>query len=294
MKKQLSILGIYREEKYSNRAIDADKAILDEVFNCLKNYTDYSLSLTKIHPEDIGTKVLYFNYDLVFSMAQEENILAYLDILESRGAVVINSANSIRNCFRKKLSEILSDEIFSYPLFISLKVDQVLLKTFDSANGYWVKRGDYHAMIDEDVVHIKNVDELGPVLENFKSRGVSDVILQESLDGELFKFYGIRDCYFNLRYIGKTSTSRYHNSLGNSDIIFDYERLEKLVHRAAQILGLDYFGGDCVISTSGQMHFIDFNDWPSFRTCKTSAAPIMASYAIRKLNNEAEIVSDYI
>lgn len=294
MSAPLKVLGIYREEKYSNRAVDADKAIMDEVLKALRFKLGDGVVFTKIRPEDIAHKVLDFNYDLVFSMAQEEHILSYLELLESRGTVVVNSSKAVRNCYRGKLSELLSDDAFSYPRFIPLKVEQVLFKAFESGHGYWVKRGDFHALIDEDVVHIKTIDRLGPVLENFKSRSVTEVILQESMEGELFKFYGVRDSFFNLRYMGRTSNDRYTNIHGDPDIIFDRGHLERLVHLAARILELDYFGGDCIITNTGKIHFIDFNDWPSFRTCRNEVAPTMATYALNKLKSEVSIASSFV
>ena len=227
-------------------------------------------------------------------MAQEEHILSYLEILESRGILVLNSAKAVRNCYRGKLSELLSDNAFSYPRFIPLKVEQILFKAFESNDGYWVKRGNFHALTDDDVIHIENIDKLSAVLEDFKNRGVSEVILQESLEGELFKFYGVRDKFFNLRYMGKAGHDRYVNELGNQDIIFDRTHLENLAYKAAYILELDFFGGDCIISKEGKIYFIDFNDWPSFRTCRSSVAPAMALYALNKLKSEASIANSFV
>jgi len=279
----IKVLGIYREEMYSNRAIDADKAILDEVLSYFSFSLGQSVVVTKIRPEDIAHTVLDFSYNLVFSMAQEENILAYLDILESRGAIVVNSSKAIRNCYRGKLSEKLSASVFSYPRFIQLKVEQVLFEIFDSRDGYWIKRGDFHSVTDDDVVHIQNIDELSNALDNFKKRGVGEVILQESIQGELFKFYGVRDSFFNLRYMGKTGHHRFNTLPGNADIKFDQFQLEKLVHTVANTLDLDFFGGDCIITEEARIYLIDFNDWPSFRTCRKIAAEKMVSYAHNKL-----------
>jgi hypothetical protein len=291
---RLKVLGIYREEKFSNRAILADKEIMDEVLKSLSHTLGGEIILTKIRPEDIAHKVLDFNYDLAFSMAQEEHILRYLELLESRGTVVVNSSKAVRNCYRGKLSELLSDDAFSYPRHISLKVEQAIFPAFESDYGFWVKRGDYHALVDEDVVHIETINDLGIVLESFQKRDVKEVILQESLDGELFKFYGVRDSFFNLRYIGRTTKDRYINFPGNPHIHFDRDHLENLVHKAARILDLDYFGGDCIITESGKIHFIDFNDWPSFRTCRDMAAPQMAFYALNKLKSEASIERSFV
>lgn len=294
MRAPLKVLGIYREEKFSNRAVHADKAIMDEVLNSLRKKLPGAVAITVIRPEHISLNALDFNFDLVFSMAQDEAILKALDHLEERGTVVVNSARSIRNCYRGKLSELLSDEAFSYPRYIPLKVGhtpQLTQEVFDSESGYWVKRGDYHALVDDDVVHVESLDHLSGVISNFKNRGVAEVILQENCEGELFKFYGVRDSFFNLRYMGRTSKDRYNFFPGDSDISFDRAQLENLVHKAARILDLDFFGGDCIVTPSGKMHFIDFNDWPSFRTCTKEVAPTIVSYALKKLNDEAINVS---
>lgn len=290
----LKVLGIYREEKYSNRAILADKAIMDEVLKSLEFTLGGFVITTKIRPEDMGGTLLNFNYDLVFSMAQDEHILSYIELLEGRGAVVLNSARAVRNCYRGKLSELLSDDAFSYPRYIPINVDQVLFSPFESHRGYWVKRGDFHAIIDDDVIHIDSIDHLPDVLLSFRRRGVNEVILQESLEGELFKFYGVRDSFFNLRYMGKTTNDRYVTIEGDEKISFDRIRLEKLVNLAARILELDFFGGDFIVTKEGKIHFIDFNDWPSFRTCRHLAAPRMVTYALNKLKSEVSLASSFV
>ncbi|MGZ3789362.1 MAG: hypothetical protein ACXVLQ_12615 [Bacteriovorax sp.] len=282
MKNKVRVLGIYREEIYSNRAVLADKAILDELINELVRVTDREMVVTKLRA-DLGLPLLSHDYDLVFSMAQGEEILSQLELFEERGVLVINPARSIRNCYRSRLSELLCDEDFSYPRNASLSVAGSNPPPFYCAHGYWVKRGDFHALVDEDVLHIDSIEDLEKVLGHFRGRGVNNVILQENCHGELFKFYGVKDQFFNLRYVGKTSKDRYSTDAGNPHIFFDRDRLEELVHRAAHILGLDYFGGDCIITETGKMHFIDFNDWPSFRTCRKEAANAMAGYALKKL-----------
>ena len=294
----LKILGIYREEKYSNRAIDADRAIMDSVLDVISISHGLNVSVNRIKPEEQIPFNLNGEYDLIFSMAQDEQVLSALDVLESKGVVVVNSSRAIRNCYREKLSQLLCDEAFSYPRFIPLEVKSDFnhnhFDALNGAHGFWVKRGDYHAIVDEDVVHIKNIEGLAPILSNFSKRGVDKVILQENCAGELFKFYGVKDSFFSLRHMGKTTTDRYVTVEGNPDFNFDRTRLEKLVHMAARVLDLDFFGGDCIVTESGKIHFIDFNDWPSFRTCRDVVAPYMASYALKKLNREVSLDQNVI
>jgi hypothetical protein len=286
MKNNLRVLGIYREEVFSNRAINADKDILDKLINHITEKNNYVSEVVLLRGEDFYYEKHKSNYDLIFSMAQNENVLRDVEKLELAGAKIFNSSKSIRNCYRSNLSSLLSDKKFSYPQFIKVNTSGEIPKIFYSEDGYWVKRGDFHSLIDEDVQYIDAGNELKKVLALFRDRGVTDVIVQKNHMGELYKFYGVKNAFFKLRFMGKTGTSRYQINPGNPLLIFDEIRLEKLAHKAAEILGLDFFGGDCIITQEGKMHFIDFNDWPSFRSCVGEVVPEMTEYAFNKLNSE--------
>lgn len=298
MRTPTKILAIYRERIFSNRAVEADRAILDEVLSIFRMKLGHQCEINVLHPEDISMMPLNLRYDLVFSMAQDEKILTMLDLLQAKGAVVINPASSIRNCYRQKLSELLSDEMFSYPRYVTKDIESIN-EECDKAEciddrAVWIKRGDFHALVDDDVIFAGTREEKFRCLDHFKKRGVTKVIFQDHCEGELFKFYGVRDSFFNLRYMGRTGKDRYQFVPGDINIDFDKTRLEILAHRAARILDLDFFGGDCIVDDEGKMHFIDFNDWPSFRTCVQSVAPVMVNYALKKLKNEVTSVSSII
>lgn len=281
----MKILGIYREEMFSNRAVMADRKILEQVLICIRKALNDRCHIQTITPEDLSLIVLDFHYDLILSMAQDESVLTLLDLYEARGAVVLNSSRSIRNCYRQKLSELLSGLHFNYPSYFTIDLKNYRSNQLGN-EGVWIKRGDFHALIDDDVVYAGDRDEQVIALEQFQKRGVNQVILQEHCEGELFKFYGVRDKYFHLRYMGFTGKNRYSFVDGNDNVAFDRERAEELAHRAARVLDLDFFGGDFIVTSEGEVSFIDFNDWPSFRSCVDDAAPIMAEYAIDKIQTE--------
>jgi hypothetical protein len=281
VKTPMKILAVYREKIFSNRAVEADRAILDEVLTIFRIKMGHQCNITVVQPEEFSVLDINTNYDLVFSMAQDEKILTLLDILESKGAVVLNSSQSIRNCHRQKLSELLCDDAFAYPRFLTVDVENINPVLLDE-KAVWIKRGDFHALVDDDVLFAGSRAEKITALENFKNRAVKKVLFQDHCEGELFKFYGVRDSYFNLRYMGRTGKDRYEFIPGDINVEFDKTRLELLAHRAARVLDLDFFGGDCIIDDQGKMHFIDLNDWPSFRTCVQSVAPVMVNYALKK------------
>ena len=59
-------------------------------------------------------------------------------------------------------------------------------------------------------------------------------------------------------------------------IPFDEAELRLLCHKAAEVLNIHIYGGDCIVSEDGVMRIIDFNDWPSFAPCREEAAPNIA------------------
>lgn len=69
------------------------------------------------------------------------------------------------------------------------------------------------------------------------------------------KFYGVRDEFF------------YPEGMDN---------LRHEAERLAAIIGIDVYGGDCIVCADGTFAIIDFNDWPSFSPCVEEAAEHIA------------------
>ena len=143
---------------------------------------------------------------------------------------------------------------------------------------YWMKRSDFHAIADEDVTLAESQNELEQKLARFKQRGVSEVILQRHIHGDIYKFYGVRGKFFRaikVRDFLKSSASP------------ELLSLQKKAFAAAEALGLMVFGGDAILDSSGKFHFIDVNDWPSFRICRSEAAPAIGLLAAEFLEDRA-------
>ena len=60
----------------------------------------------------------------------------------------------------------------------------------------------------------------------------------------------------------------------------DYARLNTLARQAGEVLGLDVYGGDCLVTPDGALCLIDINDWPSFRGCRPVAARHIAQHIL--------------
>ena len=110
-----------------------------------------------------------------------------------------------------------------------------------------------HATGPGDVVKAGSEDEALGVLAAFRARGLSGAIVQEHLAGPVVKFYAVGTAFFH-----HLVTS------GPADAEIDLALLRRRARQCGDALGLDVFGGECVVTADGALPVIDVNDWPSF------------------------------
>lgn len=61
-----------------------------------------------------------------------------------------------------------------------------------------MKRGDSHAMVKEDVAYATCKEEVENILADFRKRGIPVAVINEHLQGDLVKFYGVHGTDFLL------------------------------------------------------------------------------------------------
>ena len=216
--------------------------------------------------------------DFIFDMARDNATIARLKALEDAGALVVNSGYGIDNCARQPMTELLIKNGIPHPeTWIISTVDNAALP---NVFPYWIKRGDSHAMVKEDVVYVECKREAEMVLADFRKRGIPVAVINEHLVGDLVKFYGVQGTdFFYSFYPTEQSHSKYGLEAINGKargFFFDRNKLKDYANRAAEVLRVPIYGGDCVVSAKGEIRIIDFNDWPSFAPCREEAAPYIA------------------
>ncbi|MDE5784958.1 MAG: hypothetical protein K2H98_00340, partial [Duncaniella sp.] len=144
----------------------------------------------------------------------------------------------------------------------------------------WIKRGDFHAMHKEDVSFVRHPEEAQDVLHEYFLRGINRAVINRHLEGDLIKFYGVAGTdFFFWFYPFDEGHSKYgHEAINGHSrgIPFDQTSLVDICQRAADVLDVVVYGGDCIVSPEGDIRIIDFNDWPSFAPCRVEAAPHIA------------------
>jgi hypothetical protein len=267
------LVAIYRSPSYSplQHGVN-DTAILDATVGQLEARGWGSTKTTEREVElgRLPAAELYLN------MCQGSLAAEQLMPLESDGVLVVNRPSSALNCHRYRLVKRLGESALAFPHTMILASSAPLpppdhLKALSPARErVWIKRGDVHAERPEDVVAVP-LARVFDTLQEFRSRGIPWVALQEHIPGPVVKFYGVTDGRF-FNWYGSD------NGFTGERPKIDENRLKALAFEAAAILGLDVFGGDVAFPEPDRPVLIDINDWPSFAPFREAAAQAIADY----------------
>jgi hypothetical protein len=254
-------LGIYRESEFSPGKVEADAAILDAVLAALRD--------AGVETEAMSARQFVAGeprpVEVVLAMCQGERALARLAAIERQGALAINSALAIRNCYRDLLYAGLLHAGVPAPPGALVRTDGrppdlIPLGMVDLDAPLYVKRGDLHALASDDVQRVESRSALRAALAGFARRGISLAFVQQAVEGSVVKFYGV-------------SGGEYFAALPESGELSERASLAlaKSAATGAAALGLEAWGGDAIIDGDNMM-IIDFNDWPSFSRVREVAA----------------------
>ncbi len=227
--------------------------------------------------------------NIIVNMCREQRSITILQQLEDTGALVINSGYGIENCTRERMTRILVGCGIPYPESLIVNTDEGIKDALVKAkmDRAWIKRGDFHAMHKEDVSYVRHPEEAQEVLQEYFLRGIKRAVINRHLEGDLIKFYGVRDSpYFFWFYPFDSGHSKYgHEAInGHSQgISFSLDTLRNICQKAAEVLDVTIYGGDCIVSPQGDIRIIDFNDWPSFAPCRNEAAPHIARAILARI-----------
>ena len=287
---KIKLAGIRRGVQYSPNHIGNDAAIFDLTAKYLR---DKGCEVVEYSEEECWNTEI--NADAVFNMVRDLRSIERLQTVEDAGIKVVNSAYGIENCTREKMTRLLVSNQVPHPKSVVLNTANPDLRELDVFNipMLWIKRGDFHAIHREDVTYVRSIEEAKDILKEYAFRNIPSAVISAHLPGDLIKFYGVAGTdFFYWFYPNDISHSKFGLEYVNgqaSGIPFDENRLRDICNKAAQVLGISIYGGDCVISHSGNIRIIDFNDWPSFAPCREKAAPYIADAIYSEIMQHQEI-----
>ena len=300
------LVGVCRGTEYSPNCVDNDAAIMHAVKSNLEslganvemyNEKDFSIKAETVEAAmqraaDNGVienpgKIVEEVADAFFSMARSKRALNMLEHIEQHGKAVVNSSRGVYRCIRRTMTEMFIEGGVAYPESRIIEKGGTMTDGIDYP--LWLKRGDGCAQQKEDTCYVQSKEEAENLLNDFWSRGVESVVVNEHLKGDLIKFYGVEGTnFFYWFYPSKCGhRSKFGLEVINGDargIHFDTDQLKYEADKAALMLGVPVYGGDCVVGDDGSIKIIDFNDWPSFAPCRDEAAFYIAMAILNKMN----------
>ncbi|MDO5759816.1 MAG: NDP-sugar synthase [Bacteroidota bacterium] len=279
------ILAIYRQKEFSPNSEDKDTIILNSV---VENLKVKGYSTDSIKEEDFIEKNsydIYNKYSLIISMARSERAISILADLEKNGTKVVNSTLAIKNCFRAKQTEILQQNNISIPetfIINTNNYDRNILEQFEIGS-FWIKRADFQTIKQQDVCLPKSKEQVVDILSDYKQRNIDKALISKNIEGDVIKFYGIRNSEFFYYYY--PTEDKFHNKVNTSKskFSFDEKNFISQINKVTNLLELDIYGGDAIIDKKGQYFIIDINDFPSFSSCKEQASKEITNLLINKL-----------
>ena len=265
---KLKVMMVRREERFSPNSVEKDLAILEAVAERLMELSPILLQGEEVLrrlplPMERG------GVEAILSMSRSPETLAWLKTLN--GIRIINAPEGVENCTRSRLHAIMARIGIAFP-------------SADGPDGYWLKRGDAPAQSQDDVQYAANRQELESKIRSFEARGITDYIISAHVIGDLVKFYGVLGTgFFHVCYPSDEGHSKFGLETHNGSARhypFSHQALQHEAERLAAAVGIEVYGGDCIIKADGTFCFIDFNDWPSFSPCRSAAATAIAALLI--------------
>jgi hypothetical protein len=262
--------GIFRESTHSPGRESDDTEIL--------RLTGKHLEAKGFHVElktaDEVTEVETGGPRVVFLMCERLEVLERLRALEVSGVPHVNSPRAVHNTYRDRMIAVLAEA--NVP-FIPSRLVGTSEMPEPGALPVWVKRGDVHNTQAGDVVRAATAGEVEAALSGLARRGIARAVLQPHVEGDLIKFYGI-GAGGGPHHEPPWFRWFYHKEQNLRQFPFDQRALARLVRRAASALGLEIYGGDCIVTPAGELVLIDLNAWPSFALFREEAASAIAAY----------------
>ena len=262
-------LLIQRAACYSPNSEEKDLAILQEV-GCffddakiigegdfVENFSTYN---QLISAESVGSVNTYYQ---IISMARSPKALDCLEQLEQRGIRALNPSVGIRACQRSNVEKVMRENHLPLP-------------PDEGDEGYWIKRADAAAQSKEDVCFCHDWAEVEKIKSTFMQRGITDIVTQAHVKGDVVKFYGVEGTgFFRYYYSGDDTETKFGDEERNGKpqyYPFSSSDLQADAEKLACLLQTPIYGGDAIIQEDGSYVIIDFNDFPSFSKCRKEAA----------------------
>jgi hypothetical protein len=231
-------IGIYREFNPVGKN-ELDKRIMDLTADELRK-KGFEVEMTA--PENFDKNV---RTDIIFTMARK-SVNNILTEKEKEGVYIVNSPKAIVFSFnRKEVYKKLMEMGANVPKVEFIQLDNLSFSNLDRK--VVLKPANRHELW----FVIEKEEDFNKAVEEYKKAGVTEIIVQDFVEGRTAKYYVAGEEILLLKEIIDSFPK---------EVI---DQIKEQIRLSGLATGLKIFGGDFVIS--GNTAFcVDTNDWPSF------------------------------
>ena len=221
----------------------------------------------------------------VCHMSRTPGLLERLKEAERCGVTVINSPTAVENCSRLNMMHKMKVAGIKQPPYCLIDERTPLESLRYPA---WLKRADGWSIHCDDVCFVRNADEAKEAFDNMRSRGITEVVHCGHIAGDIVKFYGVGKGFFRHIYPDPEKSKFGLEKINGAPhrYPFSLDEMKSAVFSAAESIGLEIYGGDCIVCEDGAIYIIDMNDFPSFSAIRDEAAGEIAEYIINRITEE--------
>lgn len=273
---RIDVVCVLRAAEFSPGLGAADTAIMQSVVARLRaeGHSVAMLDETELTPAALSGCLV------ALSMGRRRSTLAILEEAAQRGLRVVNSPASVAGSSHVAVARAFREHGVAMPATVIVDTAAAAPTVALPA---WVKCGEGYTRQPADTVYCTTSAALAAALADMHRRGIKTAVIQHHEKGDLVKFYGIHGTpLLSWRY-GCEGHSKFGQETVNGQphhYAFSRDSLAALCSEACAATGLTVYGGDCIVTADGRILLIDFNDWPSFASCRDAAAEAITSITI--------------
>ena len=287
----MRILGISRGIDYSPNLVGDDAAIFTAVIDELRHLGHEVITIR----EEEMRKQDYSSFDRVMTMARNRATLT--DMMETmlteyKDEELKKFFNPLRGslaCMSK--TEVAMEMVTAgtpQPQF-RVGFKRELMPKSDKMKDdftlpFWMKNGQGPSTMPIDTIYCETEQDIEEALNTFSDLCIDFWLVQEHKVGDLIKFYGVEGTnFFHWQYASRAHPKFEHEKINGKEkgYAFDPTKVHRLAEKLAKKMQVPIYGGDAVIDEKGKIWFIDFNDFPSFSSCRDQAAKAIAERVIQ-------------
>lgn len=271
----MKVAAVARENIFSPNMEEKDRNILLAVAEELHKNSAEVVVIEE------GEKMPDAQFDAIYSMSRSSNRLSELHDTEMRGIPVLNSTAGITNSMRGRCIERLAQSNIPQPSGQIIDLHKPLPHL---EYPLWIKHLEGWANEKWCVAYCADEASLHENIDAFIGHGATKALCSKHIEGDIVKFYGVKDSFFRYYHPAPADTKFGLETINGEcqNIPFDTECLKATAFSAADAVGLDIFGGDAIISHTGEIYIIDINDFPSFSRYRKEAAIAIAEKILQE------------